>query len=86
MAGLRRKDVTSNQRKEVIDLLERESNVKKVAKEAGLSTSTVYKIRREEQKAKERQNKEPTYLAREHQRELMRPMRALRGIGPLAVP
>ena len=85
MAGLRRKDVTSKQRQEVVDLLERESDVKKVAKSVGLSTSTVYKIRRGEQKAKEGQNEEPTYLAREHQRMLMRPMRALRGIGPIAV-
>ena len=49
--GIRRKNVTADQRRRVLELFQDGLNAKAVAKKANLSLSEVHKIRREARKA-----------------------------------
>ena len=78
---MRRKNVTSEQKGEVLELLRSESSVRRVARKAGLSLSTVYKIRRGDTKPRDGDSQ----LLQRHRDDLMPVLIDLRGIEPLGI-
>ena len=77
MVGLRRKNVTKQQRRQVSALLEGGEKPEAVATKAAVSVSTVYKIKRENEaaeRAKEKDLHRDTQLVKRHWDDLMQPL------------
>ena len=88
MAGKRRKNVSSEQRKRVLELLEHEPKVQRVAQQVQLSASTVYKIRRENDLSgqnEQRVSQQGTRPMERHREDLIRTLLDLKGISPVDV-